>query len=175
MTRKRKVRRLSLIVDVEGVTVTERFADAFETMADEAGIPAGHRVELVVAPSSAMRELKREHFGVDVDTDVIAFPTDFPELGEGVPALAGELFVGADEVSRNAVDEGWSFSEEFVFVVAHGLMQLRGWDDGTDADRRAMYDEQERLLRLLRGKSFDLTSLVRRDDEPPRRKEGMAR
>ncbi len=153
--------RLSLCLDVDYVVVTERFKEAFEFLADEVGIPAGHKVEMIVAPSDRMKELKLEHFGIEVDTDVIAFPTDFPELPDGVSSLAGELFIGAEMIMRNAREEGWSFSEEFCFVVAHGLLHLKGWDDGTDSDRRAMFAEQERLLRLLRGKDFDLTGLVR--------------
>lgn len=153
--------RLTLHINVGEVRVTRRFAEAFELLADEAGVPPGHRVGLIVEASDRMRELKRQHFGVDADTDVIAFPTNFPELGEGVPALAGEIFIGAAMIAENARHEGWSFSEEFCFVLAHGLLHLRGWDDATAAERRAMFTEQERLLRILRGHSYDLTGLVR--------------
>ena len=169
MKKRADKRRLSLCLDVDNVVVTDRFNEAFEYLADEVGIPPGHKVEVIVAPSDKMRELKMAHFGVDTDTDVIAFPTDFPELPAGAPALAGELFLGATMIADNAKEEGWSFSEEFCFVLAHGLLHLKGWSDGTAADKRAMFDEQDRLLRLLRGKDFDLTALVRLRDRPDNR------
>ena len=169
MKKKDDKRRLSLCLDVNNVVVTERFHEAFEYLADEVGIPSSHIIEVIVAPSDRMRELKFEHFGVDSDTDVIAFPTDIPDLPPEVKALAGELFLGATMIAANAQSEGWSFSEEFCFVLAHGLLHLKGWSDGTAADRRAMFEEQERLLRLLRGKDFDLTSLVRLRERPDNR------
>ena len=161
MTRKKKEqRRVDVTVEASGCRLRDEYGRSAEFLATEVGIPAGHTVEIILASTERMRELKLAHFGEDVDTDVIAFPTDFPELGDGVPSLAGEIFVGVDQVARNAAAEGWSLSEELLFVTAHGLLHLRGWDDGSEADRRAMFDEQYRLLALLRGQGVDCTRVV---------------
>jgi probable rRNA maturation factor len=151
---------LSLSIDYPNVNLCDDFEAMFNLMADEAGIPACHIVEVIFAESVKMRELKNIHFDMDMDTDVIAFTTDNPELPAGFPALAGEMFIGLTEIQKNAVGIDWSFSEELLFVLAHGLLHLRGWDDSTDEERCEMFKEQKRILDELENHNFNLTDVI---------------
>ena len=156
--------RLELAVEDDRVLLSLEFSELFEYLADCIGFPSNRRVSLVLAPKELMRELKREHFCQDVDTDVIAFPTDFPELSEEADALAGEIFLGAEMVAENALEESWSSGEEFVFVLAHGLLHLAGWSDEAPAERRAMFDRQKELLARVEQQGYDTQSIFRYQD-----------
>ena len=77
-----------------------------------------------------IRELNREHRGVDSATDVLAFPVDEHEsVG---PRELGDVFVCPER------------SHDVVEVVVHGVLHLCGMDHETDAGE--MLDLQDRIV-----------------------------
>jgi probable rRNA maturation factor len=86
---------------------------------------------LAFVGSHEMRELKREHLGVDEATDVLSFPIDGRDpLPAGVPRALGDVVI-----CPQVVGEGWRWP------LAHGLLHLLGYDHGEAMERR----EQELL------------------------------
>ena len=78
-----------------------------------------------------MRELKREHLGIDEATDVLSFPIDGrDELPAGVPRALGDIVLCPEVVG-----------EEWPWPLTHGLLHLLGWDHG-----EAMSAREEELL-----------------------------
>jgi probable rRNA maturation factor len=78
-----------------------------------------------------MRKLKREHLGVDEETDVLSFPIDGrDELPEGVPRALGDIVLCPAVVG-----------DEWRWPLTHGLLHLLGWDHGD-----AMSAREEELL-----------------------------
>ena len=73
-----------------------------------------------------MRDLKREHLGIDEATDVLSFPLDGRDaLPEGVPRALGDVVLCPD-----VVGEGWRAP------LVHGLLHLLGYDHGAEMDAR---------------------------------------
>ncbi|MGZ8694516.1 MAG: rRNA maturation RNase YbeY [Gaiellaceae bacterium] len=101
------------------------------------GVPADEAVELVRATLAAegiqdgdlglhfvgseeIRELKREHLGIDEATDVLSFPLDGSEaLPPGLPRQLGDLVL-----CPAVVGEAWRAP------LVHGLLHLLGYDHG---------------------------------------------
>jgi probable rRNA maturation factor len=108
--------------------------DAVAAALAAAGVEDGHLgVEIVDA--DRIRELNREHRGVDEPTDVLAFPID--ELA----AVAGPRELGDVAICP-------PHCSDVTEAAVHGVLHLCGHDHETDDGR--MLDVQARVLAGLR-------------------------
>jgi probable rRNA maturation factor len=77
-------------------------------------------------PPERMRELKRDHLGIDEPTDVLSFPIDGRDpLPGGVPRQLGDVVI-----CPQVVGEAWRGP------LVHGLLHLLGYEHGDDMERR---------------------------------------
>ncbi len=153
-------RPLFVVVDYDGATLADDFPAIFAVLCEQAKVPKGHIINIVLVESDQMRALKKEHFHIEADTDVIAFPVGNSLFPSGCPALAGEIFLGIPQILKNAQKAQWSFSEEFLFVLSHGILHVQGWEDDTDEKRQTMFKEQERMLAVVAAQGFSLKNVI---------------
>ena len=89
------------------------------------GIDDGDLGLAFVGPDE-MRELKRDHLGVDEPTDVLSFPIDGRgELPHGVPRQLGDAVI-----CPQVVGEAWRAP------LVHGLLHLVGYEHGDAMEAR---------------------------------------
>jgi probable rRNA maturation factor len=89
------------------------------------GIDDGELGIAFVGPDE-MKDLKREHLGIDEATDVLSFPLDGrDELPAGVPRALGDVVL-----CPQVVGEDWRAP------LVHGLLHLVGYDHGDDMEAR---------------------------------------
>jgi probable rRNA maturation factor len=107
-----------------GVAVDEATAaELARTLLAEEGVNAGELGIAFVGPDE-IRELKREHLGIDEATDVLSFPLDGRErVPEGVPRALGDVVL-----CPQVVGEAWRRP------LAHGLLHLLGYDHGDEME-----------------------------------------
>ena len=73
-----------------------------------------------------MRELKRDHLGIDEATDVLSFPLDGrDDVPEGVPRALGDVVLCPHVVGA-----------EWRGPLVHGLLHLLGYDHGVEMETR---------------------------------------
>src|SRR5438094_1372556 len=109
-----------------GVEVDEEAAVAVarQVLAAE-GLGDGELGLAFVAPEE-MRQLKREHLGLDEATDVLSFPIDAKDaLPAGVPRALGDVVLCPQVVG-----------EQWRAPLVHGLLHLLGYDHGSEMTAR---------------------------------------
>ena len=76
--------------------------------------------------SDEMRELKRDHLGIEEATDVLSFPLDGrDDVPEGVPRALGDVVLCPQVVRA-----------EWRGPLVHGLLHLLGYDHGVEMETR---------------------------------------
>ncbi len=89
------------------------------------GIEAGE-LGLQLVPPDEIRALKREHLGVDEETDALAFPIDgLDELPEGVPRQLGDVVL-----CPKVVGDAWRAP------LVHAVLHLVGYEHGSEMEAR---------------------------------------
>ena len=109
-----------------GVEIDEQAAVALarEVLAAES-VEDGELGLAFVAPEE-IRELKREHLGVDAATDVLSFPLDGKDPMPGdVPRALGDVVLCPQVVG-----------DEWRGPLVHGLLHLLGYDHGAEMEAR---------------------------------------
>jgi probable rRNA maturation factor len=113
------VNRSGAELDVDAAT------DLTRNVLSEEGVDDGELGLALVAPEE-IRRLKREHLGLDEETDALAFPIDGrDELPPGVPRQLGDVVLCPQVVG-----------EEWRAPLVHAVLHLLGYDHGAEMEAR---------------------------------------
>jgi probable rRNA maturation factor len=120
---------MTLVVEVDNRSGTAVDASGAEELVRRVlsahGIDDGDLGLAFVGPEE-MRDLKRNHLGIDEATDVLSFPIDAREdLPAGVPRQLGDVVLCPDVVGN-----------EWQRPLVHGLLHLLGYGHGDEMDAR---------------------------------------
>ena len=81
---------------------------------------------LTLVPPAEIRDLKREHLGIDEETDALAFPIDGRDaVPEGLPRQLGDVVL-----CPQVVGDGWRAP------LVHAVLHLVGYDHGAEMTAR---------------------------------------
>lgn len=96
-------------------------------------------VEVSVVGDKAMHELNKTYRGIDATTDILTFPLEEPNTGslqyisrlgfiaspDKVTRL-GSIVISFTQAASDAISDGKSLDEEFIFLAEHGTKHLLG-------------------------------------------------
>jgi probable rRNA maturation factor len=100
-------------------------AELIRAVLHDEGIDDGELGLQLVAPEE-IRALKREHLGVDEETDALAFPIDGREpVPEGLPRQLGDVVL-----CPQVVGDAWRAP------LVHAVLHLVGYDHGSEMEDR---------------------------------------
>jgi probable rRNA maturation factor len=103
----------------------EAAAEVIRAVLRDEGIEHGELGLQLVGPEE-IRALKREHLGVDEETDALAFPIDGRDpVPDGVPRQLGDVVV-----CPQVVGEAWRAP------LVHAVLHLVGYDHGAEMEER---------------------------------------
>jgi len=103
--------------------VIEAFARAYK-------INKNKEISLALVGDAEIKKLNFTYRGLNEATDVLSFSGDGDYLGE--------IIIDYNQIKRQAGKFKNSAEEELIFILAHGLLHLIGYDDKTDKEREKM-------------------------------------
>ena len=129
-------------------------------------------VGVVIAGDDVVRELNRQHRGLDENTDVLSFsfghqgeyygdrPQPSPPgvetefvLPPGEDVTLGEVIVSLPQARRQADQYRRPIEEELTLLLAHGVLHLLGHDHQIAHEEAAMKGLEAQVLdRVMRGR-----------------------
>jgi len=121
---------------------------------------AAHEMGVLFVESARMARLNWRYLGHEGPTDVITFdygkPSTLPQPGP----LLGDLFICVQVAVEQGIAFGTDWREELVRYLIHGILHLRGHDDGRATANKRMKRVENHLLRAA-VKRFDLSQVER--------------
>ena len=79
-------------------------------------------------------------------TDVLSFALDHDLRGE---VTSGEIVINVAQALRQARRRGIAVQNELLLYGLHGMLHLKGMDDRTDSQYRAIHRLEDRILTEL--------------------------
>ena len=97
-------------------------------------------LELIITNDENIKQLNKEHRGVDKATDVLSFPLediDFMPLGS--------IVISIDMAKKVANSLGHSVDDEITLLFIHGLLHILGFDH--EVDNGEMREKEEDIIK----------------------------
>lgn len=128
------------------------FAQWLEILQPELPPALSYELSLRLTDDPEIQALNAQYRHQDKPTDVLAFAAlevDFPqpvEMRSLLPLYLGDIVISVATASRQAQEQGHSLLTELVWLAAHGLLHLLGWDHPDDDSLMRMLRQQIVLL-----------------------------
>lgn len=106
----------------------------------------GATIDVILVDDEYLRELKREYFGIDAFTDVIAFRLNPYEQ----PEIEGEIYISLYRAVAQAEQYNITADLEILRLAAHGTLHLMGYEDDTPEQKQHMTARENEQLRAFR-------------------------
>ena len=98
---------------------------------------------IIFCSDSYMLKLNEKYLNHFYNTDIITFNYNTEEI------ISGDLFIGIEQVRRNAQIYDQEFHIELARVVIHGILHLVGFNDKSQADKIQMTEMENKYLNLF--------------------------
>lgn len=93
-------------------------------------------LSMLLTDDKIMRELNRDHRGIDESTDVLSFSMNEGDKLIAPPSkkyiLIGDVVISIDTAIKQAQEQNHPVRTELALLTAHGILHLLGYDDDTD-------------------------------------------
>ena len=111
------------------------------------GIAKPAEVSVTFTDNAHIKEINREHRGIDAPTDVLSFPL-FEESPTGI--MLGDIVLSLERCAAQAEEFGHSFRRECAFLTVHSTLHLLGYDHETgEEDEKDMRARQTAIVESM--------------------------
>ena len=124
---------------LENESVYEQWIDAvIESEGKEPG-----EINYIFCDDEYLHNINMQYLNHDTLTDIISFDYCIGDL------ISGDIFVSIERVQDNAKDYEVSFNEEFLRVLAHGVLHYCGYKDKTEDEALLMRSKEQEKINMF--------------------------
>ena len=103
-------------------------------------------LSVALVGDARMSKLHERFMNNKCPTDVLSFALEHDLRGE---VVSGEIVINVAQALRQARRRGIAAQNELLLYGLHGMLHLKGMDDRTDSQYRAMHRLEDRILTEL--------------------------
>jgi len=129
--------------------------DGISFALDMEGIESPCEVSVLITDDKRIKELNREHRGVNSATDVLSFPMnelspgDYRELklskGDNY-ILLGDIVISAERAAAQAKEYGNTIARETAYLTVHSTLHLLGYDHTDEGEKKKLMRAKEKEI-----------------------------
>jgi len=98
-------------------------------------------MEIVFTTDSYLKQLHKQFFDLDSNTDVITF-----DLSENHSEIEGEIYISIDRAKEQSKQYKVSPEIELCRLLIHGCLHLAGYDDVNESDKTELKLIENKLV-----------------------------
>lgn len=114
---------------------------------------AEREVSVLLLDNAGIQVINRDYLHRDRPTNVISFAMQEGEFADINPHVLGDIIISVEKTLTDSHREGIKFTDEFDFLLIHGLLHLLGFDhenvDETMANK--MQTLEKKIFSRLKG------------------------
>ncbi|MFO3665624.1 rRNA maturation RNase YbeY [Anaerococcus sp. ENR0831] len=133
----------------EKIDMDEKLKSVVKTVLETEGLPLEYEVSITFVDIDEIHKLNKEFRNVDRPTDVLSFPMDEDFSIEGVDTMLGDIVISMDIAKDQAKDFGHSLDREIMYLTAHSMLHLLGYDHMNEAEKTEMRAREKEVMKIL--------------------------
>ncbi|MFC1647424.1 rRNA maturation RNase YbeY [Patescibacteria group bacterium] len=122
--------------------VNDNFKEIFPKKLDKRKT---HYITFTLVTDEIIRELNKEHRGIDEPTDVISLSYIDEEEFPGQDMI-GEIFISFETAEKQAKKNEMEILDELKFLYVHGILHILGYKHKDEGDFQTMMNLTNQIL-----------------------------
>ena len=133
----------------QNIDMDEKLESVVKTVLETEGLSLDYEVSITFVDKDEIHKLNKEFRNVDRPTDVLSFPMDEDFFIEGVDTMLGDIVICMDVAKDQAKDFGHSLDREIMYLTAHSMLHLLGYDHLVEDEKFHMRAREKEVMKSL--------------------------
>ena len=142
---------MSLIIKLdEGLSINNDLKDRLKNIVslifyDEGSVD--NEINLRILDDNKMKKLNHQFRNKNNTTNVLSFPSD--DISIRHTKNIGDIAISLEYVEREAKEEGKTFEDHMIHMLAHGVYHILGYDHESDEMATIMENKEINILNKI--------------------------
>ena len=110
-------------------------------------------VNIVLTTAEQIKNINKEHRGIDKETDVLSFPmfevNEIENINPETEDFLGDVVISLEQIKKQAKEYGHTLERELAYMLVHSFYHLMGYDHMKEEDKKIMRAKEDIILEKL--------------------------
>jgi probable rRNA maturation factor len=110
-------------------------------------------VNIVLTTAEQIKNINKEHRGIDKETDVLSFPmfevNEIENINPETEDVLGDVVISLEQIKKQAKEYGHTLERELAYMLVHSFYHLMGYDHMKEEDKKIMRAKEDIILEKL--------------------------